>query len=58
VTFRCVSGYADPYLYLSDPDSDPDPTIFVNDLQDDNKFFFNLIFFLMTLKATFKDKKS
>jgi hypothetical protein len=37
------SGYADPYLRLTD--SDPDPGILVSDLQDDNsKLFFVLSF--------------
>ncbi len=36
------SGSADPYLWLRDPDADPDPAIFASDLQDVNKklFFF------------------
>jgi hypothetical protein len=31
------SGSVDPCLWLMDPDSDPDPAIFVKDLQDANK---------------------
>jgi hypothetical protein len=39
----CESGSADPYLWLMDPDSDadPDPAIFVSDLQDVNKKLFS-----------------
>ncbi len=41
-------------------DADPDPAIFVSDLQDINKFFFWLITFLFegTFISFFKDKKS
>jgi hypothetical protein len=41
---ECGSGSADPYLCLMDlgPNSDPDPAIFVSDLQDINK---KLLFF-------------
>jgi hypothetical protein len=35
--FWCGSGSSDPYLCLMDPDADPDPAIFVSDLQDINK---------------------
>jgi hypothetical protein len=37
----------DPYLCLSDPypDADPDPAIFVSDLQDINKKFYFLLLF-------------
>ncbi len=39
------SGSADPRLWLMDPDSDPDPAIFVIDLQDARKKqFFNTNF--------------
>ncbi len=46
-----------------DLDSDPDPAIFVIDLQDVNKklFFFKLLCFLLfegTIKSFLKDKKS
>jgi hypothetical protein len=34
VTFWYGSGSADQYLWLTDPDSDPDSAIFVGDLQD------------------------
>jgi hypothetical protein len=46
--FLYVSGSADPYLLLMDPDpdADPDPAIFVSDLQDVNKIFF--VNFLLT----------
>jgi hypothetical protein len=39
MSFRCGSGSADPCLWLMapDPDSDPDPAIFVIDLQDAKK---------------------
>jgi hypothetical protein len=46
-----------------DPDSDPDPAIFVIDLQDANqklilKNFFRLLLFEGTFTSFFKDKKS
>ncbi len=47
-----------------DPDSDPDPAIFVIDLQDANKKiinkikFFCLLLFEGTFTSVFKDKKS
>jgi hypothetical protein len=46
-----------------DPDSDPDPPIFVIDLQEANKKlilkkFFCLLLFQGTFKSFFKDKKS
>ncbi len=37
MTFWGGSGSADPCLGLMDPDSDPDPAIFVIDLQDASK---------------------
>jgi hypothetical protein len=40
MTFWCGSGSADPCLSLMDPDSDPDPAVFVIDLQDANKNLF------------------
>ncbi len=40
------SGSSDPCLLLMDPDSDPDPAIFVIDLQDaSKKLIFNAIFY-------------
>jgi hypothetical protein len=45
----------------SDPDADPDPAIFVNDLQDANKKiskFFCLLIFEGTFTSFFKHKKS
>ncbi len=48
----------------SDPDSDPDPHIFVNDLQEANKklifkkMLFGLLLFEGTFTSFFKDKKS
>jgi hypothetical protein len=49
MTFWYESGSADPYLWLMDPDPDlapdPDPAIFVSDLQDaSKKLIFNTIF--------------
>ncbi len=45
-----------------DPDADPDPAIFVSDLQDVKKKFFLLSFCLVLLEVSitsfFKDKKS
>jgi hypothetical protein len=46
-----------------DPDSDPDPAIFVVDLQDANKkLTYKKVFLLITFEGTFtsffKDKKS
>ncbi len=43
-------GSADPYIWLIDPDVDPDPAIFVSDLQDVNKkqIFENNFFLLIT----------
>jgi hypothetical protein len=35
-------GSADPYLWLMDPESDPDPATFVSDLQDINKKLFGV----------------
>jgi hypothetical protein len=43
---------------VSDPDVDPDPTIFVSDLQDTNKKLFCLLFFEGTFTSFFMDKKS
>ncbi len=37
MTFWCLSGSAETCLWLMDPDSDPDPPIFVTDIQDANK---------------------
>jgi hypothetical protein len=56
------SGSADPCLWLIDPDPDPNPAIFVIDLQDDNKkLLFPSFFFLLLFEGTFtkffKDKK-
>jgi hypothetical protein len=34
MTFWCGFGSADPCLWLMDPDADPDPAIFIIDLQD------------------------
>ncbi len=44
-----------------DPDADPDPAIFVSDLEDVNKKFF-VVFCLLVFKGTFtsffKDKET
>ncbi len=67
MTFWCGSGSgsgsADPCLWLMDPDADPDPPIFIIDLQDANKIrwkkiIFCILFFEGTLTSFFKDKKS
>jgi hypothetical protein len=41
-----------------DPDADPDPVIFVSDLQGVNKKFFCLLLFEGTFTSFFKDKKT
>jgi hypothetical protein len=54
MTFWCESrsgsGSADPCLSLIDPDPDsvPDPDIFLIDLQDTNKKLFFSVFLLIT----------
>jgi hypothetical protein len=64
MTFWCGSGSADPCLLLIDPNADPDPTIFVIDLQDTNKKrilkqkFFCPLLFEGKFTSFFKDKKS
>jgi hypothetical protein len=65
MTFWCGSGSGskDPCIWLMDPDADPDPAIFMNDLQDSNKktikkLFFCIILFEGTVTKFFKDKKS
>jgi hypothetical protein len=54
------SGYADSHLQLMDPD--PDPTIFVSDLQLQERqqkiWFFCLLLFEGTFTSFFKIKKS
>ncbi len=53
------SGSADPCLWLIDLDTDPDPAIFVIDLQGANKkLIFCLLLFEGTFTSFFKDKKS
>ncbi len=59
MTFWCGSGSEDPCLWLMDPD----PAIFIIDLQDAKKNllknkFFCLLFFESTFTSFFKDKKS
>ncbi len=56
VTFWYGSGSANPYLWLAD--SDPDPAIFVSDLQDVFSTYFCLLLFEATYTSFFKDKKS
>jgi hypothetical protein len=62
--FRCGSGSADPCLALMDLDADPDPAIFVMDLQDANlklilkKFYCLLLYFLKVLLHNLKKIKS
>jgi hypothetical protein len=46
MTFWCGSGYADPCLWLIDPDADPDPAIFVIDLQSSLKKKISAYYFL------------
>jgi hypothetical protein len=47
MTFWRGSGSGDPCLSLMDPDYDPDPAIFVTDLQDANKkLIFSAYYFL------------
>ncbi len=63
MAFWCGSGSADPCLWILDPDLDPDPAIFVTDLQDAikkqfKKKFFSLLLFEGTVTSFFKDKKS
>jgi hypothetical protein len=41
-----------------DPDADPDPAIFVSDLQFKTSTFFCLLLFEGTFTSFFKDKKS
>ncbi len=58
VCYGSGCGSADPYLGVMD--SDPDPAIFVTDLQDVNKksFFAYYLLFEGTFTSYFKDKKS
>ncbi len=46
--YESVSGSADPYICLMDPDADPDPAVFVSDLQDIKKYFY-FVFCLLFL---------
>jgi hypothetical protein len=48
VTFLYGSGSADSYLWPMDQDPEPDPVIFVLDLQDANKKNIFLRFLLIT----------
>jgi hypothetical protein len=41
-----------------DQDADPDPAIFIIDLQEANKNFFAYYFFEATFTSFFKDKRS
>jgi hypothetical protein len=47
MTFRYGSGSSDPVRLLTDPD--PDPALFVSDLQDANKKYFFLLFLKVDL---------
>ncbi len=64
MTFWYGSGSADPYLWLTDSDSDPapDPGIFVRDKMTTKNIFFSKIFCFLLSEATFtsflKNKKS
>jgi hypothetical protein len=64
MTFWCGSGSADPCLQLKDPDADPDPVIFIIDLQDTKikqifcKTVFCILLFEGTMTSFFKEKKS
>ncbi len=63
MTFCYESRSADPCLWLMDPESDPDPVIFVIDLQDANKKLikkksFCAYYFLKLHSSFSKDKKS
>jgi hypothetical protein len=71
MAFWCGSWSGDPCLWLIDSDANPDPAIFVIDLQDANKKlilkkvvkivikkFFCLLLFAGTFTSFFKDKKS
>ncbi len=48
----------DPYLWLMDPDSDPDPVIFVSDHRGFNRKKSKFFFFKGTFTSFFIDKKS
>ncbi len=62
MTIWCESGSADPCLRPMDPDSNPDPPIFVIDSRGQRKTHFKKGFLLLLFKGTFtsffKDKKS
>jgi hypothetical protein len=63
MTFWCGSGSADLCLGLMDPDADPDPAIFVMDLQFANlklilKKSFTAYYFLKVLLHNFSKIKS
>jgi hypothetical protein len=56
------TGVPDPLHFGVDPDADPDPAIFANDLQDANKKlnlnkFFCFLLFEGKFTSSFKDKK-
>jgi hypothetical protein len=55
MNFWYGSGFPDPYLCPMDPD--PDPAIYISDLEDINKIFFFLLLFEGTFPSFFKDIK-
>ncbi len=60
--FRIRDILPDPYLWLTDPDSAPDPSHFVSELQDANKKllyfkFFRFLLFEGIFTSLFKHKK-
>jgi hypothetical protein len=56
MTFWCGSGTgsADPCLRLMDPDTDPDPSISILDLQDANKKLIKKVFLHITFSKVKK----
>jgi hypothetical protein len=48
------SGSSDPYNGVTDPDSDPDPALFVSGFQDIDQFYF----FEGIFTTVFKNKKT
>jgi hypothetical protein len=56
IHFWYGSGSADPYLGLMDPDADPDPALFVSDIQGVNKSLFAFYFLKVHLHHFSKTK--
>ncbi len=50
-------GSGDPYHELTDPNTGPDPALFVSDFQDAKFFSFLQVLFEGTFTSFFKDKK-